>query len=176
MLYFMKPLPEHEIDVSDWTPFIQNPWFRDHFMYFVYSFQGILVIVSMVLGIWQSPNFFMKVALFVCTYAIHESLHLIVIYKAGDISITHSGIFFWITSGAVLSKKRFFLFMSLPFLCLTVLPAIAGIFASGIVRDSVVYIAWINAIIAGSDVINSVLIIGKPRDTLFYRGYCKRTW
>ena len=31
-----------------------------------------------------------------------------VIYKAGDISLTYSGIFFWITSGAVLSKLRFF--------------------------------------------------------------------
>ena len=98
---------------------------------------------------------------------------MIVIYKAGDISITHSGIFLWITSGAFLNKLRFFVFMSLPFIGLTVVPVILCCFLSGKAEDIVVYGAWVNSMIAGSDIINSVLIATKPNNTLFYRGYYK---
>lgn len=75
MLYFMKPLPDSKIDTTDWTPFIKNEWFRNHFMYFVYCLQA--------------------------------------------------------------------------------------------------YVMWINAMIAGSDIINSALIAIKPNNSLFYRGYYK---
>lgn len=108
MLYFMKPLPEGTIDTSEWNPFIKNQWFRNHFMYFVYCFQVVLVMISSVYGVWNFSNVLLKFILFISTYLIHELLHVAVIYKAGDISLTHSGIFFWITSGAVLSKLCFF--------------------------------------------------------------------
>ena len=190
MLYFMKPLPESKLDTTDWSPFIKNEWFRNHFMYFVYCLQAVLLLLSILLGIWRSLNDFMKVGLFISTYVIHELLHLVVIYQIGDISITHSGIFFWINSGAVLSKLRFFVFMFLPFIGLTVVPAIVALFlfanefagqisqaglpdVSGGLKDIVAYVAWINAIIAGSDIINSVLIAIKPKKSLFYRGHYK---
>ena len=35
------------------------------------------------------------------------------------------------------------------------------------------YIAWSNAIIASSDIINSPLILLKPNDSVFCRGYYK---
>lgn len=173
MLYFMKPLPETKIDTDDWKPFIKNQWFRNKFMYCVYCLQGILLISSIILGIWNFSNVIIKAGLFICTYVIHELCHIIVIYKAGDVSITHSGIFFWITSGAILKKLQFFVFMSLPFISLTVVPMILCVFLSGELRDIMVYIAWINSIIAGSDIINSVLIAIKPKNSLFYRGYYK---
>lgn len=65
----------------------------------------------------------------------------------------------------------YFVFMSLPFIGLTIVPAILYIFLSGELKDIVVYIAWVNAIIAGADIINSVLIAIKPNNSLFYRGY-----
>lgn len=53
MLYFMKPLPEGTIDTSEWNPFIKNQWFRNHFMYFVYCFQVVLVMFSSIYGVWN---------------------------------------------------------------------------------------------------------------------------
>lgn len=173
MLYFMKPLSESTIDTSDWNPFIKNKWFREKFMYFVYGFQATLLVSSILLGVWDFSDSFLKTGLFIGTYVTHELLHILVIYRAGDISITHSGIFLWITSGAVLGKFRFWVFMSLPFIGLTIFPAILCNFLSGELKNVVVYIAWVNAIIAGSDIINSVLIAIKPHNALFYRGYYK---
>lgn len=173
MLYFMKPLPEGTIDTSEWNPFIKNQWFRNHFMYFVYCFQVVLVMFSSIYGVWNFSDVLLKFILFISTYLIHELLHVAVIYKAGDINLTYSGIFFWITSGAVLSKLRFFLFMSLPFIGLTIVPAVLCCFLPERLRVVMVYIAWVNSIIAGSDIINSVLIAIKPRNSMFYRGYYK---
>lgn len=184
MIYFMKPLPAREVNLADWTPFIRNRWFRNHFMYFVYCLQVVLTVSSILLGVWNFADFYAKAGLFVSVYLIHELLHLIVIWKAGDISITHSGIFFWITSGAVLSKRRFLVFMCLPFAVLTVLPAVACIFTCvqarllgsllAEIKYVAAYIAWVNAIIAGADIINSVLIVTKPQNSVFYRGYYRR--
>lgn len=173
MMYFMKPLPEGKIDTTDWKPFIKNQWFRNNFMYFVYCLQVVLLISSIISGVWQFSNAFIKIGLFICIYVIHELLHTIVIYKVGDISITHSGIFLWITSGAILSKLRFLVFMELPFIGLTVVPAIVSVFISGEAKSIAIYIAWLNSIIASSDIINSILIAIKPNNALFYRGYYK---
>ena len=170
MLYFMKPLPKGEIDITDWKPFIKNQWFRNHFMHFVYCLQAMLLMSSIMFGAWNFANVYIKTGLFIFIYIIHELLHIIVIYKSGDISITHSGIFFWITSGAVLNKLQFFVFMSLPFIGLTVIPAILCIFLSDELKDIAAYTAWVNSIIAGSDIINSVLIALKPNNSLFYKG------
>lgn len=173
MFYFLKPLPEGKIDTAEWKPVIRNQWFRNYFMYFVYCLQAVLVVLSSIYGIWKFSNILLRSVLFISTFLIHELLHVVVIYKAGDISLTHSGIFFWITSGAVLRKWRFFLFMSLPFIALTLVPAALCCLVTESMRDIMGYIAWVNAIIAGSDIINSVLIAIKPGNSVFYRGYYK---
>jgi len=173
MLYFWKTLPKNAINTDNWKPFIKNQWFRNHFMYFVYCLQITLFICSIIFGIWHFSNVFIKLCLFIGTYLIHELLHISVICKRGDISITHSGIFLWITSGAVLNKLRFFIFMSLPFFTLSVIPTVLSIVLSGELKNYIVYIAWINAIIAAADMINSVLIIIKPNNSFFYRSYYK---
>ena len=171
MMYFFKPLPPGDKDMSGYQPFIENEWFRKHFMKFVYALQAVLVVISMMLGVWDFANLFVQIMIFVVVYVIHELLHIVVVYKIGDISLTHSGMFLWLNSSAIMSKKRFWLFMTLPLIGLTVIPMILLPMADGMVYDMLRYILWINAIIAGSDIINSVLIAIKPPNARFYRGY-----
>ena len=171
MIYWMKPLPDGQINTADWKRFIENEWFRRHFMWFVYGLQTILLMLSIRSGAWDFSNFFVRTGLLIGTFIIHELLHLMVVYRIGDVSITYSGLFFWISSGAVLSKFRFLVFMSLPLVGLTVVPAVFSMFLSGACRDALVYVAWVNAVSASSDIINSLLIAIKPHHALFYRGY-----
>lgn len=70
-----------------------------------------------------------------------------------------------------MSKKRFWLFMTLPLLVLTLIPIFVLPFISGVTFEVLMYILWINAIIAGSDIINSILIAMKPANVKFCRGY-----
>ena len=172
MLYWMKPLPETKIE-DDFRPFIKNEWFRTHFMWFVYALQLILIFLSIIIGAWNFPSIFQKLLIFIIVYLIHELFHIVVIYRIGNISLTHSGIFFWINSDAKMSKARFWLFMTLPFLLLTIVPCIIMHWVNGEMFPYLQYVAWINAIIAGADIINSVLILIKPRKSIFYRGYYK---
>lgn len=173
MFYWMKPLPEADIDYEKYKPFIRNNWFRQNFMYFVYVLQVTLVILSILLGVWKFSNILIKLALFLLVYLVHELLHISVVWRVGDISLTHSGIFFWLNSSAKMSKIRFLLFMSMPLLILSIVPMIIALFSYGPVYQYMRYIAWINAIIAGADIINTFLIIIKPRNSVFYRGFYK---
>lgn len=173
MFYWMKPLPEADIDYEKYKPFIRNNWFRQNFMYFVYGLQVTLVILSILLGVWKFSNILIKLALFLLVYLVHELLHISVVWRVGDISLTHSGIFFWLNSSAKMSKIRFLLFMSMPLLILSIVPMIIALFSYGPVYQYMRYIAWINAIIAGADIINTFLIIIKPRNSVFYRGFYK---
>ena len=171
MIYFFKPLPPSEIDFSNYRPFIKSEWFRKHFMKFVYTLQIALILISIVLGVWVFSNWFIKIAIFCMVFISHELLHILVVYKIGDISLTHSGIFFWLNSNAVMSKKRFWLFMTLPLLVLTIIPMFLLPLADGFAFKVLMYILWVNAIIAGSDIINSILIAIKPSNAKFCRGY-----
>lgn len=171
MIYFFKPLPEREVNFPDAHPFIKNKWFNKNYMKFVYALQILLVLLSIYLRVWDFLNWYVEFSIFCMVFLIHESLHVLVIYGIGDISITHSGVFFWINSDGVMSKKRFWLFMTLPLLVLTIAPVFFTFWVKGLLYEVLRYIAWINAIIAGSDIINSVLIAVKPSKAEFYRGY-----
>lgn len=173
MFYWMKPLPDCEIDFSEYKPVIENEWFRKHFMSFVYVIQGIILCGSMILGVWKFSNIFIKTLVFIFVFLVHELLHISVIWRIGDISMTHSGIFFWLNSAAKMSKLRFYLFMSLPIWLLTILPTIIAINVQGNLFLYARYIAWINTIIAGSDILNSIVILTKPRNSIFFRGFYK---
>lgn len=109
--------------------------------------------------------------LVVFIFLIHELLHIIVIKRKGDISLTFKGIHFWLNTNAVLSKTRFLIFMSLPFLGLSVIPAISSLFFEGEIRNLLLIISWFNLIISTSDILNSFMIINKPRNSVFCRGY-----
>ena len=60
MIYFFKPLPPSDIDFSGYRPFIKNEWFRKHFMKFVYFLQAVLILISIVLGVWDFANWFVN--------------------------------------------------------------------------------------------------------------------
>ncbi|MGV2806510.1 DUF3267 domain-containing protein, partial [Clostridium perfringens] len=92
-------------------------------------------------------------------------------YKLGDISLTFSSIFFWLNTDAPLSKKRFWLFMSLPLMMLSIVPAFASIGMSGFMKSLMLYICWFNMVLSSSDIINSFLILIKPKNSIFCRGY-----
>ncbi len=128
-------------------------------------------MTSVVLGVWEFANWLIRIAVFCIVYVCHELLHIVVVYRIGDLSLTHSGIFFWLNSDAVMSKVRFWMFMTLPFLGLTLVPGVVLLFTDGFLFEVLRYVAWINAIIAGSDIINSVLILLKPNKAKFYRGF-----
>ncbi len=173
MFYWFKPLPDCETDFSKWMPFIKNIWFRRHFMIFAYGLQIVLIIISVLMGVWDFSNWYTKLIIFFVVFVCHEMLHIVVVCRIGNISLTHSGLFFWLNTDAVMSKKRFWMFMSLPLLVLTVLPLCLLPFTKGVMFDGLMYVLWVNAIIAGADIINSILIVIKPGKAVFCRGYYK---
>lgn len=191
MIVWFKNLPEKDIDYSKWAPFIKSTWLRKNFMKFAYLLMFVLFI---------SPSFFkyntyrnqinntfsnfmnnsiiasissiLYVMFIILTvYVLHELLHIVVIYKKCDISITYNrGIFLWITPNDVLQKKQFWLYMSLPIIGLSIVPSIVSVLINGYFKSLLLYICWVNLIIGSADIINSILILIKPNNTLFYRG------
>ncbi len=174
MIKWVTKLPEAEIDYTKYKPFIRNEWFRKHYMWFVYALMFLILIpVSFMTTLMNDIPFLLRLALILPVFLIHEFLHILVVFKIGNIYLTHSGIFFWLHSDAHMSKIRFWIFMTLPFLVLTVLPLIINFFNTGSFAPYIAYIAWINSIMASSDILNSMLILIKPQGSIFYRGYYK---
>ncbi|MEI2316446.1 DUF3267 domain-containing protein [Bacillus paramobilis] len=162
------------MDLSEWTPFIQNNWHRKHYMKFVYVLQIIIFLIPYYFGAsFTHINIFYLIIIGIFVFIVHECLHIIVINKMGDISLTCSGIFFWLNTNAILSKTRFWIFMSLPIIVLSVVPAIISSFVSGNIKSILLFVCWINAIISASDIYNSLLIAIKPKNSIFCRGYYK---
>ena len=172
MIIWFRHLPQISMDSSEWTPFIKNHWFREHFMKFVYLLQITIFLMSGFFDVgFSSFNLFVLILIGIFVFVIHESLHILVINKKGDISITFRGIFFWMHTNAVLSKTRFWIFMSLPLIGLSVVPAVVSFFVSGDSQSILLFVSWINLIISASDIINSFLIAMKPKNSVFCRGY-----
>lgn len=172
MIIWFRHLPQISMDTVEWTPFIKNNWFRKHYMKFVYLLQIAIFLMSRFFDVWFSPiDTFALILIFIFVFIIHESLHVLVINKKGDISLTFRGTFFWLHTNAVLSKARFWIFMSLPLISLSVLPAIVSFYVSGNIKSILLFISWINLWISASDIINSFLIVIKPKHSVFCRGY-----
>ncbi|WP_460012317.1 DUF3267 domain-containing protein [Lysinibacillus sp. CTST325] len=160
------------MDLSKWTHFIQNNWYRKHYMKFVYLLQIIIFLIPYFFGIrFTHINIFPLIIIGIFVFIVHECLHILVINKKGDISFTFSGIFFWLNTNAILSKTRFWVFMSLPFIVLSIVPGIMSFFVSGNVKSIILFVSWINALISSSDIVNAFLIAIKPKNSIFCRGY-----
>lgn len=171
-ILWFRHLPTISMDLVEWNPFIKNDWFRQHYMKFVYLLQIIILLLSNFLYTWfSSVNIFIFIFIGILVFIFHELLHIVVVKKKGNISLTFRGIFFWLHTDAVLSKTRFWIFMSLPLIVLSVMPAIASFFVSGNFKSVLLFISWINLWISSSDIINSILIMIKPKNSIFYRGY-----
>ncbi|MEX3624671.1 DUF3267 domain-containing protein [Viridibacillus arvi] len=172
MILWFRHLPQISMDLVEWTPFIKNDWFRKNFMKFVYLLQIIIFLMSLFFDVWSVPiDTFALILIGIFVFIIHESLHIVVINKKGDISLTFRGIFFWLHTNAVLSKTRFWIFMSLPLIGLSVVPAIVSFYVSGNIKSILLFVSWINLWISSSDIINSFLIVIKPKNSVFCRGY-----
>lgn len=95
MIIWFRHLPQISMDLKDWTPFIENNWFRKHYMKFVYLFQVTIFLMSRFFDVWFIPiDTFVLILIFIVVFIIHESLHILVINKKGDISLTFRGTFF----------------------------------------------------------------------------------
>ena len=172
MIIWFRHLPQISMDLVEWNPFIKNNWFRKHYMKFVYLLQITIFLMSRFFGAWFSPiNTFALILIGIFVFLIHESLHILVINKKDDISLTFRGTFFWLHTNAVLSKTRFWIFMSLPLIALTVVPAIVSFYVSGNSKTILLFVSWINLLFSSSDIINSFLIAIKPKNSVFCRGY-----
>ena len=172
MIILFRNLPQKSMDLSEWTPFIQNNWYRKHYMKFVYLLQIIIFLIPQFFTTgFTNFNIFLLILIGILVFIIHECLHILVINTKGDISLTFKGIFFWLNTNASLSKDRFWVFMSLPFIVLSVVPVIISFYVLGNIKLILLFVAWINTLISSSDIINSFLIAIKPKNTVFCRGY-----
>lgn len=172
MFYWFRHLPASDKDLTTWTRFIHHDFFNTHFMKFVYLLQISVLSLPFVIGSWFNDiSLAYLIIIGVGIFMMHECIHILVIYKQGDISLTFSGLFFWLDTDAIMSKGRFFTFMSGPFIVLSIIPFILAFFTDGEIRTVLLYISWINTIFSGADIINSFLILLKPRQAKFYRGY-----
>lgn len=50
MIMWFKNLPSTDIDFSKWKPFIKNPWYRKHYMKFVYLLMISILIIPNLFG------------------------------------------------------------------------------------------------------------------------------
>lgn len=172
MIIWFRHLPQQSMDVSEWVPFIHNNWYRKHYMKFVYLLQIIIFLIPNFFTTgFTSINLFLLIIIGILVFIIHEWLHILVINNKGDISLTFSGIFFWLNTNAILTKIRFGVFMSLPFIVLSVVPGIISFYVGGNIKLILLFVSWINTLISASDIINSFLIAIKPKNTIFCRGY-----
>ncbi|KPN97190.1 DUF3267 domain-containing protein [Lysinibacillus sp. ZYM-1] len=159
------------MNLSDWTPFIQNNWYRKHYMKFVYLLQFIIFLIPFFFETgFTHINIFSLMIIGISVFIIHEYIHIVTVNKKGDISLTFSG-FFWLNTNAVLSKTGFWFFKSLPFILLSVIPAIMSFYVPSNIKSIILFVSWINALISSSDIINSFLIALKPKNAVFCRGY-----
>ena len=123
------------------------------------------------LGVWNFANWAIRAIIFVLVLAVHELLHMLVIYKIGDISVTFSALFVMVHSTATMSKKRYWLFVTLPLLVLTVIPIFILPFTDGVAFKLIRFIVWLNMCQSSFDIINSILVAIKPSSAIFNRGY-----
>ena len=174
MIKWVKTLPDAQIDTSIYKPFIKSEWFRKYYMWFAYILMFLIVIpVCCLVTPMNDIRFVIRLAMIIPVFLVHELLHILVVYRIGNIYMTHSGLYFWLHSDAEMSKGRFLLFMTLPLLVLSGIPLIIQFFYTGSLLPYIEYTAWINTVMASSDIINSILILFKPRNAVFYRGYYK---
>ncbi|MGD6774670.1 DUF3267 domain-containing protein [Sutcliffiella horikoshii] len=172
MMLWFRPLPKVSLDSTVWTPFIKNNWYREHYMKFVYLLQVVLLFIPTLFNTGFSQlHIFALILIGILIFILHECLHILVINNKGDISITFSGIFFWINTNAILSKPRFWVFMSLPFIVLSIVPFVLSFYVSGDLKLNLLFISWFNTLISASDIINSFAL--KPKKALFCRGYVR---
>jgi len=182
MIYWFQnlPLPLYN---DKWEPVITHKWLRENFMPTAYLLQFVLFVLFMIyvrgylpkvigsVPVVQIPiNRNMSYILIIAIFIIHEILHIAVIFHKGDFSITFSNLYIWITTNAELSKFRYFIFVFLPLLILTVIPFIISLFFYNNLTYVIRIFAFFNLIISSADILNTIFILPKPNKAIFCRG------
>lgn len=172
IITWFRHLPQISMNLAEWTPFIRSNWYRKHYMKFVYLLQIIIFLIPFFFETGFSRiNIIYLILVGIFVFLVHECLHILVISKKGDISLTFSGMYFWLNTNATLSKMRFWVFMSLPFIVLSVVTGVLSFYVSGNIKTILLFICWFNSFISASDIYNSFLIAMKPKNSFFCRGY-----
>ena len=52
MILWFRHLPQISMNLLEWIPFIQNTWFRKHYMKFVYLLQITIFLISHYFDVW----------------------------------------------------------------------------------------------------------------------------
>ena len=188
MIYWLQNLPMPLYD-DKWKPVISYKWLRESFMAFVYLLQFVLFVLFMIYVKTHTLNYDInmnssiykilsyisnhKSIIYISLIAMfigHEILHIIVIFKKGDFSITFNWLYFWITTNAEMSKFRYFLFTFLPLFILAAIPFIISLFIFNDLAFIIRLIAFGNLIISSADIINIIFILTKPNKAIFCRG------
>ncbi|HAS92160.1 MAG TPA: DUF3267 domain-containing protein [Clostridiales bacterium] len=171
MLNWFKELEPVKVDTNIWKPFIQNEWFNRNFMFISRILQFILIVGSILFGVWDYFPASKNLILVLLVFVVHEGIHIITIYRNGNVNLTRSKLDFWIYTDKVLTKTHFWIFMTAPILILSAIPVLLYFCTNGILNELMLFIAWVNLIIARTDIINSILILLKPSGSVFCRGY-----
>ena len=107
MIYWNKSLPKLNIDYEEYKPFIKNEWFRKNYMYFAYGLMIMLFAWATITGGFRAGNLWIRILIFPFVYVIHESLHVLSVFRKGDIYLNYfGGIYLWLTPDVELSKPR----------------------------------------------------------------------
>lgn len=76
MIHWFRHLPQLHMNSSEWTPFIQNSWFREHFMKFAYLLQIVMFLVPGLMGgLFTELPLYMLILIGIAVFIVHELLH-----------------------------------------------------------------------------------------------------
>ena len=186
MIYWFKSLPEKIIYDKELFPVVKNKWLRKNMVGLGTALALIIIIANpfkitdFVLrrfandGLNVSINIVLMAAFIIFAFLFviigHEFLHILAVYGKDDMSVTLSlwGIF--VITNAELSKMRWLIFISLPLIILTILPLIISFLLPYDIAGLLRYFAVFNLGVSSLDIINTINIIFKPQNAIFWRG------
>lgn len=167
MIYLFKDLPDADIDTSQWHMMLENTMIKKLYSIATYLFMPVLVVALYLLKydffylpkVIQSDNMpgflspILWMILILVILLVHELLHIVTIYKRGNVSVTFSRLFVRVNTNVVLRKSQRILCVIFPLLILSAIPGVIALFIVSIEIKSILnFICWTNLILSGYDV------------------------
>lgn len=82
MIHWFRRLPQINMNSSEWTPFIQNSWFREHFIKFANLLQIVVFLAPGLLGgLFTGVPLYILVLIGIAVFLFHEFLHIVAVYR-----------------------------------------------------------------------------------------------
>lgn len=188
MIYLFKDLPDADIDTSQWHMMLENTMIKKLYSIATYLFMPVLVVALYLLKydffylpkVIQSDNMpgflspILWMILILVILLVHELLHIVTIYKRGDVSVTFSRLFVRVNTNVVLRKSQRILCVIFPLLILSAIPGVIALFIVSIEIKSILnFICWTNLILSGYDVSSFFLVLSIPKHSLTYKALYK---